>query len=181
LANTYANLQFIFNPEFLTEKNYIDDFINQDRIVLGNTSLTFDRNLTTVIDTYLEAFPGVPVVITDSTTAEMVKYLANIYLATKVTFANEMKEICDGVGTSYDEVVKIAKLDKRLGDSHWQVPSPDGKRGFGGTCFPKDINALRAVCRDLYIDTPFLNAVWRKNLDVRPERDWEESKGRAVS
>jgi UDPglucose 6-dehydrogenase len=72
------------------------------------------------------------------------------------------------------------RLDERLGTTHWMVPGPDGKFGFGGTCFPKDINALMTFSATLEQPTPLLNAVWQKNLEMRPERDWENDKGRAV-
>lgn len=167
----------VFNPEFLTEANHINDFKNQDRIVLGGrpeaTSL--------VEEVYEQAFPGVPVVRTDWKTAEMVKYVGNTFLATKVTFANEMKEICDAANINYDHVVKIAMLDKRLGTSHWKVPGPDGHKGFGGTCFPKDINAIMVHAKKLGVSVPLLRSVWKKNLELRPERDWEDLKGRAVT
>jgi UDPglucose 6-dehydrogenase len=167
----------VFNPEFLTEANHIADFKNQDRIVLGGRP----EITATVEEVYEKAFPGVPVVRTDWKTAEMVKYVANTFLATKVTFANEMKEICDKAHIDYDRVVRIAMLDKRLGTSHWRVPGPDGHNGFGGTCFPKDMNALIAHAKKLGVPVPMLKAVWKKNLELRPERDWEELKGRAVT
>ena len=78
--------------------------------------------------------------------------------------------------TSYESL-----YDKRLGESHWQVPGPDGKKGFGGSCFPKDIQALIMYAKELGINPSVLLGVWEKNLDVRPERDWEALKGRAVS
>jgi len=167
----------VFNPEFLTEAKHIEDFRNQDRIVLGGRP----EITSTVEEVYEVAFPGVPVVRTDWKTAEMVKYTANTFLATKVTFANEIKQICDKAGINYDNVAKIASLDKRLGTSHWKVPGPDGHLGFGGTCFPKDINALIAHAKKLGVPVPLLKAIWKKNLELRPERDWEQLKGRAVT
>lgn len=167
----------VFNPEFLTESNHIADFKNQDRIVLGGRP-----EITSIVeDVYEQAFPGVPVVRTEWKTAEMVKYVANTFLATKVVFANEIKAICDKATINYDHVVRIAMLDKRLGTSHWKVPGPDGHVGFGGTCFPKDINALIAHAKKLKVPVPTLQAVWKKNLLLRPERDWESLKGRAVT
>jgi len=167
----------VFNPEFLTEANYINDFKNQNRIVLGGISNATEA----IAKIYARVFPSVPMVQTDSTTAEFVKYFANCFLATKVTFANEMSQIADAAGVDYNTVAKIAALDPRIGSSHIVVPGPDGHRGFGGTCFPKDLNALMAHAKKLGVSTPFLKAVWDKNLEVRPERDWEADKGRAVT
>ena len=111
----------------------------------------------------------------------MVKYFTNTFLATKVSFANEMYQICEKLDIDYDKVVEYSTYDERLGKSHWAVPGPDGKPGFGGSCFPKDINALIKTAEELDIFTNVLNSVWDANLDVRPEEDWKELKGRAVT
>ena len=117
---------------------------------------------------------------THSTIAEMVKYFTNTFLSTKVSFANEMKQICDEINIDYDKVVEYATYDNRLGKSHWAVPGPDGKLGFGGSCFPKDINALIHLAGQLDLCPDVLLGVWEKNLEVRPEEDWKKLKGRAV-
>ena len=176
LNKKYKNITVIFNPEFLTEANFIDDFKNQNRIIIGG-----ERPSTTKLrQVYSLAFPNVKIVKTGSITAEMVKYFTNTFLATKVSFANEMKMICDGLNIDYDKVVEYSTYDERLGKSHWAVPGPDGKLGFGGSCFPKDLNALIKTAEELDIFTNVLNSVWDTNLDVRPEEDWRELKGRAV-
>ena len=171
------HISVIFNPEFLTEANFIEDFRNQSRIIIGG-----ERPATTKLrQVYSLAFPDATIVKTGSKTAEMVKYMTNTFLATKVSFANEMYEICERLGIDYDKVVEYAIYDERLGKSHWAVPGPDGKMGFGGSCFPKDINALIELSKnnlDLWPAT--LIGAWATNLDVRPEEDWKELKGRAV-
>ena len=106
----------------------------------------------------------------------MVKYVTNAFLATKVSFANEMYEICEGLDIDYDKVVEYATYDERLGKSHWAVPGPDGELGFGGHCLPKDISAIV----NGYGDMELLQAVLKVNDRVRKNRDWEEMKGRAV-
>ena len=111
----------------------------------------------------------------------MVKYFTNCFLATKVSFANEMKVLCDEIDIDYDKVVEYATYDERLGKSHWAVPGPDGKLGFGGSCFPKDINALIDLCGKMDIPARTLLGAWITNLNVRPEQDWKELKGRAVT
>jgi UDPglucose 6-dehydrogenase len=171
----------VFSPEFLTEANCLDDMRNQDRIVLGGAQESTAR----VSELMTAAFPGVQIVQTTASNAEMVKYVANTFLATKVSFANEMRQICEGLTISgvrcdFDDVIDIARLDKRLGDSHWKTPGPDGKRGFGGSCFPKDVNALIAIASNVRVTPIVIKAAWEKNLEVRPERDWEKLKGRAV-
>ena len=170
------NISVIFNPEFLTEANFIDDFKNQNRIIIGG-----ERPSTTKLrQVYSLAFPSAKIVKTGSITAEMVKYFTNTFLATKVSFANEMKQICDGLNIDYDKVVEYSTYDERLGKSHWAVPGPDGKLGFGGSCFPKDLNALIHLARNLETSLNTIGGAWDTNLDVRPEEDWKELKGRAV-
>ena len=170
------NISVIFNPEFLTEANFIEDFKNQNRIIIGGV-----RPASTKLrQIYSSVFPDIPIIKTGSTTAEMVKYLTNTFLATKVSFANEMYEICVKLGIDYDKVVEYATYDDRLGKSHWAVPGPDGHYGFGGSCFPKDIHALVHLCSKLNIPENILSSVIDVNFRVRPEEDWKELKGRAV-
>jgi len=177
LNQKYQNFNIIFNPEFLTEANFIEDFKNQNRIILGGS-----KSITTKIkQLYIKIFPKAKIIETGSTYSEMVKYFSNTFLATKVSFANEMKMICDKLDIDYDKVVEYAIYDNRLGNSHWSVPGPDGKLGFGGSCFPKDINALIQFASELGVDATMLKSAWNVNLKVRPEKDWEQLKGRAIS
>ena len=111
----------------------------------------------------------------------MVKYVTNSFLATKVSFANEMYQICNKLDIDYDKVVEYATFDERLGKSHWNVPGPDGDFGYGGHCFPKDVKALIYVAEDeLGLYSTMLRATDKKNDVVRKNRDWEQMKGRAV-
>ena len=176
LNKEHPDFDIVFNPEFLTEANFIDDFKNQNRIIIGGPRPA----TTTLRQVYSLVFPEATIVKTGSKTAEMVKYMTNTFLATKVSFANEMKMICDKIDIDYDKVVEYSTYDKRLGKSHWAVPGPDGKLGFGGSCFPKDLNALIDVCKKLNVSCDTLIGAWVTNLMVRPEKDWEELKGRAV-
>jgi len=176
LNDKCKNLTVLFSPEFLTEANFIDDFKNQNRIIVGGP-----RPATTKIRTlFKKLFPKCAVIKTHSNTAEMVKYFTNCFLAVKVSFSNEIKQACDKLDIDYDKVVEYALYDERIGKSHLTVPGPDGKLGFGGSCFPKDINALIYVCTELNLHPRVLLAAWEKNLEVRPEKDWEQLKGRAV-
>jgi UDPglucose 6-dehydrogenase len=168
----YTKSTVIFNPEFLTEANFIDDFKNQNRIILGG-----DRKGTSKVrQLYSRLFPQATIVKTGAKHAEMVKYFTNCFLATKVSFANEMKHICDSIDLDYDKVVEYATYDKRLGKSHWAVPGPDGDLGFGGHCLPKDLSAMINGFDTLGL----LEAVEQVNDQVRENRDWESMVGRAV-
>ena len=106
--------------------------------------------------------------------------MTNSYLATKVSFANEMYSICEKFNMDYDKVVEYDTLDERLGVTHWSVPGPDGDFGFGGHCFPKDLNALISVADKFDLDVDVLRSVLNTNDKVRKDRDWEKMKGRAV-
>lgn len=177
-----TGLRVVFNPEFLTERTALEDMRSQNRIVLGGPRPWIN----TVKEVFRSAFPDVPIVKTSSTTAEMVKYLTNNFLTVKVSFANEMAQICEALDKSghnidYDKVVEYAKYDRRIGESHWSVPGPDGDRGFGGHCFPKDINAMIKVAENLGIRPTILKSAWEKNKEVRKDNDWERQVGRAVS
>jgi UDPglucose 6-dehydrogenase len=110
----------------------------------------------------------------------MVKYITNSFLATKVSFANEMYQICEGLDVDYDKVIEYATYDNRLGTSHWKVPGPDGDFGYGGHCFPKDVQALISVAENLGIFPEMLISTNEKNNEIRKNRDWEKMKGRAV-
>jgi nucleotide sugar dehydrogenase len=171
------NISVIFNPEFLTEANFIEDFRNQSRIIIGGER----PSTTTLRQVYSLVFPDATIVKTGSKTAEMVKYMTNTFLTTKVSFANEMYQVCDKLNIDYDKVVEYSTYDERLGKSHWAVPGPDGHLGFGGSCFPKDINALISMSDDLGLWLHTLKGAWHTNCDVRPEEDWKELKGRAVT
>ncbi len=179
LNEEVKNIQVVFNPEFLTEANAINDFKNQNRIILGGP-----RPATSTLKTiFSKAFPKSSIVKTGSNTAEMVKYFTNCFLSTKVSFANEMRQICEKIDIDYDKVVEYSLYDSRIGNSHLSSPGPDGSYGFGGHCFPKDINALMYVARSLDVEPTVLSSVWEKNLEVRDSasRDWEAMSGRAVS
>jgi UDPglucose 6-dehydrogenase len=167
----------VFNPEFLTEANYIEDFKGQTRIIIGGPR----PSSTVVKSVFRKVFPTVPIIKTGSNTAEMVKYFTNCFLATKVTFANEMYHICQKLDIDYDKVTEYALHDKRIGRSHLSVPGPDGDFGFGGHCFPKDLNAIIYLSSILRVDASLLTAVNRKNNRLRSDRDWENMIGRAVS
>ena len=176
LNKKYDKIDCVFNPEFLREATAVEDFKNQDRIIIGGPHKAVSR----VKQMYQHAYPEVPTTKTSSTIAEMVKYVTNCFLATKVSFANEIAQICGKLDIDYDKVVEYATKDKRLGTSHWSVPGPDGHLGFGLTCFPKDLNALISLAKTLGVEPAVMEATWKKNLEVRPEKDWEQLKGRAV-
>tara|TARA_Y100001972_G_scaffold18773_2_gene21488 strand:+ start:2571 stop:3425 length:855 start_codon:yes stop_codon:yes gene_type:complete len=172
----YKNLDIVFNPEFLTEANSIEDFKNQNRIIVGGPRPASTK----VRRIFKKAFPRVPIIKTSSTIAEMVKYFTNCFLATKVSFANEMYEISKALNIDYDKVIEYAQYDTRIGNSHLEVPGPDGDFGYGGHCFPKDVRALIDKAEKLGLLPLMLEATMTKNNIIRKNRDWETQVGRAV-
>tara|TARA_Y100001980_G_C14538626_1_gene315856 strand:+ start:165 stop:1010 length:846 start_codon:yes stop_codon:yes gene_type:complete len=172
----FNRLELVFNPEFLREASFVEDFSNQNRIILG-----YNKRNDLIFNLYKEYFPNTEIIEVDSSTAEMVKYLVNCFLATKVSFANEMKLFCDAKKINYNDIIKIAIKDVRLGESHWQVPGPDGKNGFGGSCFPKDIVSLIEQFKIANVNSYVIKAAWQRNFDIdRPDHDWLKLKNRAV-
>ena len=168
----FSNVTVIFNPEFLTEENFLDDFKNQNRIILGGSR----KGTNKLRQIYSKVFPKATIVKTGDKHAEMVKYFTNCFLATKVSFANEMYNICEQLDLDYDKIVEYATYDERLGKSHWAVPGPDGDFGFGGHCLPKDLSAIV----NTFNTYGLLEAVEQVNDQVREDRDWEHMVGRAV-
>ena len=147
------NLKIVYNPEFLTEKNYIEDFRHPAMHVFGGVNADTDA----VEKLYLEhsECAECPVFKTDMITASMVKYCINSFLATKVTFMNEMYDVLKAAkGTDWQTFTKIIANDPRIGNTHMKVPGNDGQRGYAGSCFPKDTNALAWFAREI-LNTPF--------------------------
>jgi len=175
-AKQFPKLNIVFNPEFLTERTAKLDFLTQARIILGGAKRLTKR----VAKLFEERFMHTHIIETDAVTAEMVKYMNNVFFASKVSLMNEMKMVCDAVGANWDMALKGFAADQRIGDSHLNVPGPDGKLGFGGSCFPKDINAFMSMADELGIKVPTIEGAWQTNLNVRPEQDWNKLEGRAV-
>jgi len=177
LNRSCENTIVVFSPEFLTEVNHIEDFKNQTRIIIGG-----QRPATGKVKTmFRKAFPDTPIIKTGYKTAEMIKYFLNNFLTVKVTFANEMYQICEKLKIDYDKVTEYALYDKRIGATHLAVPGPDGEFGYGGHCFPKDIAAMIYLAEKLGIEPDVLRSVQDKNDKLRENKDWLKMKGRAIS
>ena len=173
LAQEYPNLNIIFNPEFLTERSARLDFINSSRIILGGHVELCNR----VKLLYRERFPHTPIVMLDAKSAEFIKYMCNCFFSTKISFMNEMKQAADVLGLEWDSIVLGFLLDGRIGNSHVDVPGHDGNAGFGGKCFPKDLNAFVNFFKSIGVDPKVLSSAWEKNLEVRKDADWERIEG----
>lgn len=177
LQDKFNELDIVFSPEFLTERTAKLDMLTQTRIIFGG-----DKILTKKCEElFTQRFMNRTFIHTDSTTAEYIKYMNNNFFAAKVSIMNEYYRLGKIIGIDWKTALHGFAADQRIGDSHLHVPGPDGKFGFGGTCFPKDINALITYARDKGTKMNTLEAAWKTNLEVRPEEDWKDLKGRAVS
>jgi UDPglucose 6-dehydrogenase len=182
MQEKYFDMRIMYSPEFLTEKNSIQDFKTSNRMIFGG-----ELDDAKVVTRYIEAvYPQrvredrLVLLQCDSMTAEMVKLFTNGILMTKVLFCNEIYQMCQKLGVEYREVQELANLDRRIGYSHTTVPGPDGSLGAGGHCFPKDINNLRSMCREMGIPEKMFTAVIERNDELREKKDWLDMKGRAV-
>lgn len=186
---TSDSLNCYFMPEFLTEKNYMNDFVNNKNWIFGllnnneEKDLKFKEKITKLFDLAFEnsMIEHNNLTFLTNKEAEMVKMFRNCYLSTKVSFCNEIYQFCNLKEINYENVRKLATKDERIKESHTKVPGHDGKKGFGGTCFPKDSSSLRYEMKKSGMKPYILNAIIERNETVdRKEKDWEEDKGRAV-
>jgi UDPglucose 6-dehydrogenase len=177
LVDEYKSLDIIFSPEFLTERTSKLDLLTQARIILGGEETLCIK----VKDLFEQRFMNRHYIITDSNTAEFIKYMNNNYFAVKVSLMNEYYRLAKLMNVNWQDALHGFASDGRITDSHLHVPGPDGKFGFGGSCFPKDINAMISYAKNLGVNMNILEAAWKTNLEVRPEEDWKQLKGRAVS
>ena len=178
IQKRYPNLDIIFCPEFLTQRTAKLDMLTQARIIFGGDKILTER----VEELFTARFMNRTIIHTDSTTAELIKYMNNSFFATKVSIMNEFKRLSDALGTNWDDALYGFTSDSRIGDSHLHVPGPDGKAGYGGVCFPKDVNAIATLARSLDVPLNTIEAGWKTNLEVRPEQDWIDlGEGKAVT
>jgi UDPglucose 6-dehydrogenase len=138
---TRYDSRVVYNPEFLTEANPKMDFINQPFNVMGVTDQGAGQYLEGIYNAFSLCNPAQSIMMSP-VEASFFKYSVNTYLAMKVTFMNQLKQIADDYGANYNLLSRVLPADQRVGHSHMKIPGPDGKAGFGGSCFPKDLNAF---------------------------------------
>ena len=171
MAEKYSHVNFAMNPEFLTQKNANADFLKPFRTVIGCEAPDVGERVKKLYESILPE--NQKYIITDTVSAEVIKYMSNLILASKVLLANEFYELSQKVGANYLDVQKGVEADPRIG-THLGVPGPDGDRGFGGACFPKDMVGILGLAKKLKVDMNALNTIWEENLKVRKHRDWED-------
>jgi len=175
ISEKYNIENIVHNPEFLTAKNALQDFLHPDRIVIGGEK---DFAIEKTMLLYEELFydhlksKSFPVFIMSSDESEMVKYVANAFLATKVSFFNEMRLLSDKKNMNWKNIVDGVTSDKRIGKSHSIVPDDINERFWSGFCFPKDLNALIKSFEKEEIDPLLIKATWEVNKKGRKNWDW---------
>jgi len=172
LPNYIKNIEIklkriVYNPEFLREKHANNDFINSKFIIFGGKKkfcseleLFYRKNTNCISEEYI---------YTDLISASLMKYAINSFLATKVIFFNEMNKLfkLSGAEDSWEKFIESIANDTRIGNSHMNVPGHDGRLGFGGACFPKDISALENYADSLGISLNILKSVISTNNNIR--------------
>ena len=168
--------KLIYNPEFLREKHANKDFVNSEMIIFGG-----DRNIADIVSkAYLNNSRCITRnhIFTDLKSASLVKYAINTFLASKVIFFNELHQLfLDlGVKDSWDSVIDAISRDSRIGDSHMNVPGHDGRKGFGGACFPKDSLALVKYAEGKNLELQLLKQTIKVNNKIRSKYDELDSR-----
>lgn len=171
-AEKYPDHEFVFVPEFLTERNAKLDFINSARIIIGGGEAVWD-----VEELYRIRFTHTPIYTTTWEAAEVVKYMCNCFFAVKISFLNEIFDIAETTGESYENIRDMFLSDCRIGNSHTDVPGHDGDRGYGGKCFPKDVQAFVNWAESKGLKADMCKAADKVNTNVRKNKDWFNIKG----
>lgn len=159
-SNTNCEFDVVSNPEFLKQGAAVDDFLKPDRVIIGSNSQRATEIMQELYSPFLRT--GNPVIIMDVKSAEMSKYAANSFLATKISFINELANICEQVGADVEHVRIGMSSDRRIG-SQFLFPG----LGYGGSCFPKDVKALIKVAQDYGVPSKILEAADSINKQQR--------------
>jgi UDPglucose 6-dehydrogenase len=161
----YPLLHIVSNPEFLTDRTANYDFINPSRIVLGGD--TNDCNVVDELYYSVESMKDCPHFLVSNLEAEICKYTANCFYSTKLSFFNEIYQVCQKMGINYRKVVEMTLASGWVSSMHTKVPGHDGKVGWGGSCFPKDTQAFYTLAKELGVDMKTLKGAIDSNLAIR--------------
>jgi UDPglucose 6-dehydrogenase len=187
IPGTSDNLGCYFMPEFLTEKDYLKDFKNCKDWLFGLKGTDYDQFFMNKINKLFTLGKINGCIKSNSTSfvlnkeAEMIKYFRNCFLALKISFCNEIYDYCQLQNINYEIVRHQATKDDRIGWSHSCVPGHDEKRGYGGTCLPKDTKALLYSMKNLGSSSYIFDAMDARNDNIdRIDQDWASNIGRSV-
>ncbi len=158
LSNKGYNFDLGVNPEFLKQGSAVSDFLYPDRIIIGVKTKLARAKLEVIYRSFIDK--NIPLIVTDTVTAEMIKYASNAFLATKVAFINEMAGLCELLGADIDLLANSMGMDHRIGKEFLKAGP-----GFGGSCFPKDLSALIRLAEDHNVKLQILNSVKESNYN----------------
>ena len=164
LNEEHPNLVHV--PEFLTAANAASDYANGKFAIIGGSVSAYQREAERIVRLTQQEL-GDNVRYCTIGEASLAKYTINTFMATKVIFMNELQQLASAMKLDYNKIAAMVRMDHRIGNSHMQVPGPDGSFGFGGACFPKDTSALLKIAEQQNVSLNVLDAAVKKNTLLR--------------
>lgn len=172
LANKYKRVEVVLNPEFLREATHKDDMYNADFVLVGSNNVSDEtfQHLTEMFNRLYIHKPGIEIISKTFEECELFKYTLNVHLAVKVWYFNKIYELAEKMGVEYESLKELFKLDSRIGDYGTKVPGPDGKRGYGLSCLPKETRGMMKLQERLGLDNTVLKHIVLEN-DIMRNRE----------
>jgi UDPglucose 6-dehydrogenase len=169
LANKYKKVEIVLNPEFLREATHKDDMYNADFVLIGSNNLSREsfEQLSDMFRKLYTHNPDIEIISKTFEECELFKYTLNVHLAVKVWYFNKIYELTEKLGVQYDSLKPLFKLDPRIGDYGTKVPGPDGKRGYGLSCLPKETRGMMKLQETLGLDNSVLKQIILENDIMR--------------
>jgi len=168
-VDKYKRVEIILNPEFLREATHKDDMYNADFVLIGSNNIeneTFHQ-LTVMFKRLYSHKPDIEIISKTFEECELFKYTLNVHLAVKVWYFNKIYELTEKMGVKYESLKELFKLDPRIGDYGTKVPGPDGKRGYGLSCLPKETRGMSKLQERLGLDNSVLKYIIDENEELR--------------
>ena len=170
LSKEFPSLSIMHNPEFLTERTALEDFNNQSHVVLGLGVNCKSEHLQKAVVFYSTFYPDAKISVCNSNESESMKIFANSFYSVKVQFFNEIYLLCKEMGCNYETVKSLMLENNWINPKHTQVPGPDGLLSYGGSCFPKDTNALLKYMKKYGTPSKVLEATALERNEMRPDK-----------
>lgn len=173
LNKKYTKVDVVFSPEFLTEKNYLKDIYNAKFVLLGipdNFDMTKYQKVLNVMRLFYKHNSQIDIFMRSYEECELFKYTLNTYFATKITFFNEIYELCEKMNVDYQKLKELFSLDSRVGEYGITVPGHDGKFSYGGTCLPKDSFGMLKLRKKLNLSTDLLEVIKKRENELRNKK-----------
>ncbi len=170
LGKTYPSLKFVHNPEFLTARTAVEDFENQNHVVLGECMNDNETSIDVLIDFFRKHYPSATITHCSSTESECMKIFCNTFYSVKIQYFTELYCLCKKIDCDYETVTKLMLKNKWINPMHTKIPGPDSLISYGGFCFPKDTNALLAFMKKQDTPSKVLENVIQERNEMRPHK-----------